>query len=162
MANDDWVSMEVLGLDEMNAKLEEMTNELAGKALFGALNYALTPVVKESKQLALVAPEPHTMTKKGGRKVVVQPGLLASAIRKRRLPKSEHTGEFSQGAVMGVYVGRGTKQKEYPNYWHFVEYGTSKMPAAPFIRPAFDHNIELMIERFSEKLSANIEKYKDG
>lgn len=158
---DDWTRMEVDGLEVFERKLEELTNELAGKAVFGALNVALTPVVKEAKQLARVAPEPHTMVKKGGSKVVVQPGLLSSAIRKRRLPKSEHKGEFAQGAVMGVYVGKGTKQKEYPYYWHFIEHGTSSMAATPYLRPAFDHNVELMISRFSEKLSENIDKYTE-
>lgn len=160
--SDDFGSIEIEGLAELDAKLEGLSNELAGKALFSALNVALTPVVKEAKQRAATAPEPHTMTVKGGRKVEVQPGLLKSAIRKRRLPKSEHTGEFVQGAVMGVYVGKGTKQKEYPNYWHFVEYGTAKMPAVPFLRPAFDNNVDLMIKRFSDKLSKNIDKYTES
>lgn len=157
--SDDWGSIEINGLDELDAKLAELDNELSGKALFSALNVALTPVVKEAKQRALVAPEPHTMTKKGGQKVLVQPGLLSSAIRKKRLPKSEHTGEFAQGAVMGVYVGKGTKQKEFPNYWHIPEYGSVKQPATPYLRPAFDHNVDLMIERFSDKLAKNIDKY---
>lgn len=156
---DDWTRMEVHGLEELERKLGELDNAMAGKALFSALNYALTPVVKEAKLHAAKANEPHIMTKKGGGKVEVQPGLLASAIRKRRLPKSEHTGEFAQGAVMGVYIGKGTKQKEYPNYWHFVEYGTVNMPATPFIRPGFDNNVELMISRFSEKINENIDKY---
>lgn len=158
---DDFGSMEIHGLDELEAKLAEMDNDMAGKALFSALNVALTPVKKEAQQKALVAKEPHIMTKKGGGKVKVQPGLLSSAIRKKRLPKSEHKGEFSQGAVMGVYVGKGTKQKEFPNYWHFAEYGTSKQQATPYLRPAFDNNIDVMIDKFSDKLAANIEKYTE-
>ena len=43
-----------------------------------------------------------------------------------------------------------------PNYWHFVEYGT---PPTPFLRPAFDKNVDLMVERFSDKLAKNIDKY---
>lgn len=155
---DDWGSVEIKGLDELDAKLALLDNELAGKALYSALNVALTPVVKEAKARASVAPEPHIMTTAGGRKVEVKPGLLESAIRKRRLPKSEHTGEFAEGAVMGVYVGKGTKQKEYPRYWHLIEYGTSKMRAAPFLRPAFDQNVDLMVSRFADKLSKNIDK----
>ena len=93
---EDFFDMEVQGLDELDAKLAGLTNDLAGKAVFSALGYALAPTVKEAKQRTLVAPEPHIMTKKGGSKVEVQPGLLASAIRKRRLPKREHTGEFAQ------------------------------------------------------------------
>lgn len=156
MAN-DWGSIEVQGLNELDAQLERLDNEMSGKALFSALNVALTPVVKEAKARASVAPEPHYMTV-NGKKVVVQPGLLESSIRKRRLPKSEHVGEFAEGAVMGVLIGKGTKQKLYPRYWHFIELGTSKMQAAPFIRPSFDHNVDNMVNRFADKLSKNIDK----
>lgn len=27
-------------------------------------------------------------------------------------------------------------------YWRFLEFGTSKMPARPFLRPALEHNVE--------------------
>lgn len=160
--SDDWGSVEVQGLEELEAKLAELDNKLAGKAMYGALNYALTPVVKEAKQRARKAKEPHAMVINANkRKVEIQPGLLASAVKKRRVPKSEMKGEFAQGAAMGVYIGTGTKQKFYPQYWHLIEYGTSTQPATPFIRPAFDNNIDLMLSRFSEKLSENIDKYRE-
>lgn len=160
--SDDWGSVEVQGLEELEAKLAELDNKLAGKAMYGALNYALTPVVKEAKQRARKAKEPHAMVINANkRKVEIQPGLLASAVKKRRVPKSEMKGEFAQGAAMGVYIGTGTKQKFYPQYWPFIEHGTSTQPATPFIRPAFDNNIDLMLSRFSEKLSENIDKYRE-
>ena len=161
MADDNAGSMEVQGLAEMERKLGELNKKMVGKALFGSLGYALTPVVKEAKKRAAKADEPHQMVYPSGKAVDVDPGLLKTAIRKRRLPKNEHVGEFANGAVMGVYVGKGTKQKVYPRYWFFVEYGTSTQPATPFIRPAFDNNVELMLSRFSEKLNENIDKYTE-
>lgn len=157
--SDDWGSIEVQGLDELERKLELLDNKLAGKALHSALGFALTPVVKEAKAGAAKAAEPHTMTYPNGKTVNVEPGLLKTAIRKRRVPKKEMIGEFANGAAMGVYIGKGTKQKAYPNYWHFIEYGTPTLPAAPFIRPAFDNNVDLMLERFANKLNKNIDKY---
>lgn len=152
-------TIEVLGLDELDRKLGLLDNKHAGKALYGALNFALTPVIKEQKQRAAKANEPHEITYSNGQKVKVQPGLLSTASRKRRVPKSEMVGEFAEGAAMGTYIGKGTKQKVYPNYWWFIEHGTSTQPATPFIRPSFDNNVELMISRFSEKLNENIDKY---
>ena len=32
----------------------------------------------------------------------------------------------------------GVNRKKAP-HWHLLEYGTSKMPAYPIVRPAFDH-----------------------
>lgn len=156
--SDDWGSVEVQGLEELERKLGELENKAAGKALYGALNFALTPVIKEQKQRAAKADEPHEITYSNGKKVKVEPGLLSTASRKRRVPKSEMVGEFAEGAAMGTYIGKGTKQKVYPNYWWFIEHGTSTQAAAPFIRPSFDNNVELMIERFSTKLNENIDK----
>lgn len=156
----DGGSCEVLGLEEMERKLGLLENKLAGKAIYGALNYALTPVVKDAKKFASKAKEPHTVVYSNGKKIEVKPGLLRSAIKKRRVPKSEMKGEFAQGAAMGMYIGTG-RNKVYPNYWHIIERGSSVFPATPFIRPAFDNNVQLMIERFSEKLNENIDKYSE-
>tara|TARA_R100000935_G_C2825317_1_gene161959 strand:+ start:1224 stop:1703 length:480 start_codon:yes stop_codon:yes gene_type:complete len=158
--SDDFTSVEVLGLDELERKLGELDNKLAGKAIYGALGYALTPVVKDAKKFASKAKEPHTVVYSNGKKIEVKPGLLRTAIKKRRVPKSEMKGEFAQGAAMGMYIGTG-RNKVYPNYWHFIERGTSTQPATPFIRPAFDNNIDLMLSRFSEKLNENIDKYRE-
>lgn len=154
--SDDWASIEVQGLDELERKLALLDNKMAGKALYAALGYALTPVVKDAKNAAAKAKEPHTVFYPNGKKIEVKPGLLRSAIKKRRVPKSEMKGDLADGAAMGVYIGTG-RNKVYPNYWYFVEYGTSKQPAAPFIRPSFDNNVELMISRFSEKLNEKID-----
>lgn len=151
-------SVEVKGLKELDEKLQGLGNELAGKALYSALNRALTPVVKDAKKLARVAEEAHFQQQRGG-PVLVRPGLLKSAIRKKRLPKKEHVGELKNGAVMGIYIGKGTKQKIFPNYWHFIEYGTATVPAYPYLAPAFDKNVEVMINIFKTTLAANIEKY---
>lgn len=161
MSDDDIGSITVQGLDELDKKLAELGNDLAGKALFSAAMYALTPMVKDAKALAAKAKEPHEMYYPNGTKVEVQPGLLKTAIKKRRLPKSEHKGEFAQGAVVGIYIGKGTKQKVYPRYWHFIERGTANQPATPFIRPAFDGNISLTVARFAEKLSERIDHYTE-
>ncbi|MFC0819982.1 HK97-gp10 family putative phage morphogenesis protein [Moraxella marmotae] len=39
-----------------------------------------------------------------------------------------------------------------------MEYGTSKMPAVPFIRPSFDKNKEKAVQIFTERLKNNIDK----
>lgn len=121
--------IEVLGLDELDKQLAKLDDKVKDKALSKALNHALNPMRKDAKLYASVAPEPHTMIVYGG-----------------------------HGVAMGIYVGKGTKQKEYPNYWHFVEYGTSKMPAVPFLRPAFDKNVQVAVNAFAKTLKDEIDK----
>jgi HK97 gp10 family phage protein len=43
-------------------------------------------------------------------------------------------------------------------YWRFPEFGTSKMPAQPFLRPAFDDNVDRIIDAFTERLNAGIDR----
>ena len=149
MREDDIATIFVHGLHVRDKKLAELGNDLAGKALFSAAMYALTPMVKDAKALAAKAKEPHEMYYPNGTKVEVQPGLLKTAIKKRRLPKSEHKGEFAQGAVVGIYGGKGTKQNVYPIYGPFIWRGTVNQPASPFIRPAFDVKISVTVTRFA-------------
>lgn len=151
-------SIDVVGLDVLDQAIAELDNKMKDKVLSKALNQALNPIRKDAKFYASVAPEPHTMITKSGRKVVVQRGLLRSAIRKRKVPKREMGELGGHGVAMGIYIGKGTKQKEYPNYWHFVEYGTSKMAAMPFLRPAFNSNQQAAIDAFADKLKSELDK----
>ena len=140
--------IEVLGLDKLDKQSAKLDDKVKDKALSKALNQALNPIRKDAKFYASVAPEPHTMIVKGGRRVV----------RKRKVPKREMGELGGHGVAMGIYVGKGTKQKEYPNYWHFVEYGTSQMPAVPFLRPAFDKNVQVAVNAFAKTLKDEIDK----
>ena len=150
--------VQITGLRELDDALAQFSDKVAKKALDNALSYAATPIVKDAKTRAAKAPEPHEMEYgRAGNKVTVQPGLLKSAIRKRRLKKNE-LSKLGASAGVAVYIGKGTKQKLYPRYWHFVEYGTSKQPLSPFLRPAFDTKAAEAVERFKTKLRQNIEK----
>jgi len=42
--------------------------------------------------------------------------------------------------------GGGKKSSQYPYYWRFLEFGTSKMPARPFMRPAFEGNKRIAMD----------------
>ena len=43
-------------------------------------------------------------------------------------------------------------------YWRFLEFGTSRQPATPFLRPALSNNIDAITNKFSEVFSAEIDK----
>lgn len=70
--------------------------------------------------------------------------------------KSKNTREIVQY--------RGTKKKvtyeNDPFYWWFHEFGTSKMPARPFMRPAFESNVENARQAMVKRLRASIEGFK--
>lgn len=43
-------------------------------------------------------------------------------------------------------------------YWRFLEFGTEKMPAKPFMRPAFENNTAAVESEFAVKLERQIDK----
>lgn len=50
------------------------------------------------------------------------------------------------------------KTRITPFYWRFFEFGTSKMNAKPFIRPAFDANVEKATQAGFDTYQDEIEK----
>lgn len=157
MSESAQVEVRIEGLAELDEALAQFSERIAKKAINGALSYAINPMVKEIKERATVAEESHKMLYGHGRYVVVQPGLIRESVKKRRLKQGE-LRKLGASAGVAIHIGKGKTQKLYPNYWTFVEYGTSKMVAIPFIRPAFDATVRTAFERFSDKLSQNIAK----
>ena len=43
-------------------------------------------------------------------------------------------------------------------YFRFIEYGTSRQPATPFMRPALEQNIEAATNAFSQKFNDELNK----
>lgn len=153
------IDVEFDGLKELDEALVGFSNKVVKKALDSALSAGALPIMNEAKRNAAQAKEPHEM-QYGGNKVVVCPGLLKESIRRRKLKKNELAKINAQAAV-AVYIGKGTKQKLYPRYWVFIEYGTSKLAPTPFLRNAFDTQKENAVTRFKEKLASNIEKLNE-
>lgn len=71
----------------------------------------------------------------------VRSGLLKRSISVDTVRGSATAGvKFKK--VLAKKKGKKGRHKTVPFYWYFIEHGTSKMPAQPFVRPAFDANIK--------------------
>lgn len=158
---DNNISFEVQGLKELEQALLEIGQAASAKALFPALMSAGLPIQKEAKKLAPKATEPYYRYKKkrnsnntdeesGSQKIQVQPGGLRKSIARKRLKESV----LGNGANIAIsWRGSGF-------YGRFIEFGTSKYPAKPFLRPAFDAKKEEALTIFKQKLAENIEKQR--
>ncbi len=58
----------------------------------------------------------------------------------------------------GAHVVVGISPRDKFFYWHMQEYGTSKMAANPFLRPAMDENREEAKRAVANVLRGQIEK----
>ncbi len=162
-------TLTVSGLADLEAALLELGNAVAGKILYSALMTAAIPIQDTAIAMAPQSSQPHYRYKRRGKrisrrgggqqaasqtveKVLVQPGNLRQNIVRRRL-KGKKYASVPDGEA---YVGVSWQGDAY--YGRFLEFGTAKMAARPFLRPAFDARSGEALGIFTDKLRENIER----
>lgn len=161
MAGNEWGSTEVKGLKELNEALQQLPQNIAKNVLRGATSAGAAVIRKEARQRAPVFdgqmsdnhPPPGTL-----RKSVYQSQrrMLSSAVK--------------QVFHVGVRTGKSLKDKAGRTldayYWRFVEFGTSKMAARPFLRPAFEAKkqaaVDAIKDYLAERIPREVDKLKKG
>ena len=121
------------GLDEFKRKLAEVPKAMRKRVLRNALAAGAREVRDVAKRNAPVMTL-GTSLKAPYRK----PGTVKQAIRVRTSKADRRAGD------VGVFVNvrpakagqRGAKNPNDPFYWRFLEFGTRKMPARPFLQRA--------------------------
>ena len=126
------VEFRIEGLDELDKQFDRLIATSKRKVMQKALNAGIAPIKKEAKKNA-----------------PVDKGVLKSAIRSKQM-------RYTQKPSVGLYVA----MKGY--YWYFIENGTSKMAAAPFLRPAADSKHEEGVNEFKKKWKIEIDKVMIG
>lgn len=120
------VGMTVDGFDQVLKAIERM-GSLPGERVEGILLAAALPMAADMSSRAVRSAEPRSKDRGKPRPA----GHMADSIKPR--PVDEE-----RAGIVRVTVGPGR-----PYYWaRFVEFGTSKMPARPFARPAYDDGKE--------------------
>lgn len=107
-------NLTITGIKEIDRKLKGIPDKLAKKALRQSMRPAMKEVLKEAQQNA-----------------PVDSGDLKKSIKLKAGPRSK------KAITLDVAVGEGFFKGD-TFYAGFVEFGTSKMPAKPFMRPAYD------------------------
>jgi HK97 gp10 family phage protein len=164
----------IAGLKELLEGLQQLPEQLEKKAIYAALGGAARLVRDKAIDLAPEADGSHPMVQTGRRK----PGTIKRAIRASR----SKINKGQRGMYEMIIRVKPLKQKirnkfkqttgragkDNPNdpyYWWWVEFGTSKMPAKPFLRPAFSltkqEQLEIMRKRMAsslKRIAGDIEK----
>jgi HK97 gp10 family phage protein len=148
-------SMEVQGLRELEAQLRALPEKVAGQALAASVSAGARVIRDEAIQRA-----------------PVRTGAMKAQIFTKRVRTDS---KFEKLSIVGVRGGKakyannkanrrsGRAGKEYENagetfYWRFVELGTRKMAAHPFLRPAFDAKQQEAVAAITERLDQRIQK----
>lgn len=134
---------EIQGLGPVLAKLKELENEPRQKTTRFALRKAANLVRDQARANAESLDDPTT-----------RESIAANIVVKNDTRHARTTGDFKMSVgVLGGASGAATsvgelrgKGKGNPGgdtyYWRFHEFGTAKMAARPFMRPAMEQQID--------------------
>lgn len=153
------VTFKVHGLRELKAALEQLPREIQGKVLAAAANAGAGVIKQRAIELA---PEGETGNLKRAIYQRTLRGLPPSQARvwvsvrkgrardRRRLLARYQAGRATAAEV----IKWGGNQAPYA---HFVEFGTVKMAARPFLRPAVHEKAGEAVEKMKAALRSRIE-----
>lgn len=131
------------GVADLTAQLNELGVKLASKELKGTVKVALQEAEHLARQRIPVGTEPH----KTYRGRLVSPGFALSTLH-----VEVSLNKRSGAAVAILGVGREAF------YVMFIELGTSKFAAHPWLVPSFTESEDVMLRKIGEELRARIEK----
>ncbi|MEX3690606.1 HK97-gp10 family putative phage morphogenesis protein [Paraburkholderia sp. BR14263] len=154
------MSLNVQGLREADQFLREVTDEIARKMLYAALNNAATPIQNQAKLNATLL---FKTPAEGGHST----GLLASSIIRSRNRRTGYAARVDVKVRRRRKAGRGNEivkgvRKPYgddPFYARFLEFGTSRMAARPFLFPAAHVKTPEATKRFQQTLVRRFKAY---
>jgi HK97 gp10 family phage protein len=144
----------IKGLSELSAALKELPNRIARNALRQSVARGAVVIRDEAKTRAPVSTTPPAPGDP-------LPGTLKrSIVIKHDKDRSSLT---SQTYVVAVrhgkkYRNQGKKgnRSQDAYYWRWVEFGTVKMAARPFMRPAFEAQKEAAVQEITRVLAERI------
>ena len=140
------VTIKIEGLQQLGERMRKLSSDVALKTSRAATNAAAQVIKKKAKANITASPSVRT-------------GRLRDAVIVKKVPKSQE--QYTSEHLVTVR-GRGKKgTKAATNsapYAHFLEWGTIKMPAEPFLRPAMDSGKDEALKAMADKLRQRIEK----
>jgi HK97 gp10 family phage protein len=162
--------VEVRGLKKLLAGLQALPADLSKNAAFQGLNAAARLVRDEARRLRDEAKARAPSRKRVARNR--KPGTLRAAIRVSRSRNSKpaqgwhevivRVKRLKAHQVAKFKKATGLKSADNPDdpyYWWWVEFGTQKMAARPFLRPGFESTKSQQLEALRKRLRARIQAY---
>lgn len=147
----DGVDFSLTGMDSLLGKLEEVSDDLRRKGGRAALRRAGNVIVDKAKANARRLDDPET-----GRSIADNVALRWNG----RLFKQTGNLGFRVGVLHGAVLAKHPdKAKNAPTpHWRLLEFGTEKMPAQPFMRPAAESSISEVVSTFADEYEKAIDR----
>ena len=151
-------NVKVEGLSQIHKALSELGRKVSNKIAVKAMREGGKIVREQARQNAPVLSQSTPYRRAGTLKKaiksstkVLKNGKIGTVVRVKELTtKQNETFKVRSGK-------KGALNPKDPYYWRFLEFGTSKMPAKPFMRPAFEQSKEKAATEIIKALKDGIE-----
>lgn len=125
--------VKITGAKELDKVLSLLPKRLQRKVLLQALRAGAKPMLDDARN-----------------GIPVKSGMTKKDLKIRAVPAKE-------SGAPAVAIGGSNAKSGRAYITRFLELGTSKMPAHPFLRPAFDNNAEQTLNIVGKELGRRIE-----
>lgn len=132
------------GTRELSRQLAELGKATSGRVLKAAVGEAMLPTFRQALSTVPVGTRPHRTYK--GR--MVEPGFAQQNLRLKTWVSRDKS---AAAAMVGV-------APEAYYVLQFIELGTSRIPAAPWLTPAFESNKDAGVRIIAQEMRTRIER----
>ena len=146
-------SVQITGLSDLDKQMTQFVDKLQKKILVGGVRAGANVFRTEARSKAAVAERAIIKIFKG-QEITVQPGFMQKAVRSWQRRKTKYAVSFS----IGVAGWKNRFSKLFPFWWRFLEFGTAKMAAKPFLRPSYEAKKMEAIDQMKKYLSERMAK----
>jgi len=151
------VELNIEGMDQLKRKLDQLSNPKKAKQIARKAGRQAMNLVRDAARANAKAIDDPETREKIHKNIVTQGG------------KSRNSNEIV--IRVGVKGGAGRNQHSVSTaglsggdtrHFRYIEFGTSKIPATPFLRPSLSQNLDKVTTKFVQVFDAEITKALSG
>ena len=151
------VELNIQGMDQLKRKMEQLSNPKKAKQIARKAGRQAMNLVRDAARTNAKAIDDPETREKIHKNIVTQGG------------KSRNSNEIV--IRVGVKGGAGRNQHSVSTaglsggdtrHFRYIEFGTSKIPATPFLRPSLSQNLDKVTTKFVQVFDAEITKALSG
>ncbi|EKK5245549.1 HK97 gp10 family phage protein [Cronobacter sakazakii] len=147
----DGIDFSIIGIDSLLGKLDSISDDLRRRGGRAALRRAGNVIVDKAKENASRIDDPET-----GRSIAANVAMRWNG----RLFKTNGNLGFRIGVLHGAVLKNHPDLSENAPtpHWRLIEFGTEKMRAQPFMRPAAESSVGEVVNVFATEYEKSIDR----